>query len=281
MNNLFKYVKKPALYEKSSFNFWDDLTISKHLLQAHLDPDIEAASRSHSFIEQSVEFIANQFPKSIYPTILDLGCGPGLYAQKLAKEGYQVTGVDFSKRSIAYAKQQAKMENLAINYKYLDYLTLDIENEFDVVLMIYCDYAVLSDGDRKRLLQLVSKALKKDGVFLFDVFTANEFNQRKVSRLWEYENEGGFWSEEPYLCLEAFWEYDNDVKLEQYTIIKENNDIEVVRNWFKVFDLQTIENELIQQNFVVVNAFANVLGESINKESKTLCMLAKKGEQHV
>ncbi|HOJ15222.1 MAG TPA: class I SAM-dependent methyltransferase, partial [Deltaproteobacteria bacterium] len=37
--------------------------------------------------------------------ILDLGCGPGLYTKRLSDAGYDVTGMDYSRRSIAYAKE--------------------------------------------------------------------------------------------------------------------------------------------------------------------------------
>ena len=42
--------------------------------------------------------------------ILDLGCGPGLYAELLAKKGHSITGVDFSENSIQYAIRQQKRQ---------------------------------------------------------------------------------------------------------------------------------------------------------------------------
>jgi hypothetical protein len=50
---LYKYAQKPALFEKNTASLWDDDHISKSMLEAHLDPDLEAASRKHSFIENS------------------------------------------------------------------------------------------------------------------------------------------------------------------------------------------------------------------------------------
>ncbi|WP_411681994.1 hypothetical protein [Clostridium thailandense] len=46
LNELFKYLKKPELYAESSKEFWNDEHISKKLLEAHLDPNFEGASRS-------------------------------------------------------------------------------------------------------------------------------------------------------------------------------------------------------------------------------------------
>ena len=39
--------------------------------------------------------------------IADFGCGPGLYAQRLARAGLNVTGIDFSANSLQYAREVA------------------------------------------------------------------------------------------------------------------------------------------------------------------------------
>jgi 2-polyprenyl-3-methyl-5-hydroxy-6-metoxy-1,4-benzoquinol methylase len=74
------------------------------MLEAHLNPDWDVASRKHSYINRSVKWLSGVIPAN--GEILDLGCGPGLYAKILSGMWYDVTGVDFSKRSIAYAKSQ-------------------------------------------------------------------------------------------------------------------------------------------------------------------------------
>ncbi len=51
-----------------------------------------------------------------YPLLFDIGCGPGIYAEKFARQGYYVTGIDFSKRSIDYAKNSALKQGLDISY---------------------------------------------------------------------------------------------------------------------------------------------------------------------
>lgn len=45
-NKLLSYIKdKPNVYEESSSAFWDDEHISKHMLEAHLTPNFDGASR--------------------------------------------------------------------------------------------------------------------------------------------------------------------------------------------------------------------------------------------
>lgn len=48
---LLKFLKsRPTEYAESTDKFWDDEHISKYMLEAHLNPNIEAASRQHAFI---------------------------------------------------------------------------------------------------------------------------------------------------------------------------------------------------------------------------------------
>ena len=56
--------------------------------------------KQSSSIDRSVEWIASRFNIDRDSTIVDFGCGPGLYTPRLAKRGANVTGIDFSGRSI-------------------------------------------------------------------------------------------------------------------------------------------------------------------------------------
>ena len=48
MKELLKYAMRPDLYEKGSAVMWTDPYISKQLLQIHLNPDMDLASRKYS-----------------------------------------------------------------------------------------------------------------------------------------------------------------------------------------------------------------------------------------
>ena len=114
--DLITMLEKPPLYTKTTIPFWDDEHISKQMLKSHLDPNYEGASRKLQFIEKSVLWIKEIVPASRYRQLIDIGCGPGIYAERFAQEGYRVTGVDFSRRSIDYAMSSAKAKNVDISY---------------------------------------------------------------------------------------------------------------------------------------------------------------------
>ena len=273
---IMKYLKGiPVEYTPSSKKFWDDEHISKFMLEAHINPDTESASRNHRFIEKSVEWITSLIPDMKGKKILDLGCGPGIYAEKFYEKGFEVTGIDFSKRSIEYAVNSAAEKNMKIKYKYMNYLEIDYENEFDMAVLIYCDFGVLSPEERKILLDKICKALKSGGILILDVFTEVFFREFEEKVEITYADRG-FWSEIPYSCIQRNKIYkDTLTSLEQYIIITEN-DCECYNIWNHIFDKESISMELRTGGFSKFRFFNNVAGEKESQNNSTLCIYTEK-----
>lgn len=82
LSKIEKYIEKPALYAPSTAAFWADSHISKGMLEAHLNKELDSATRNHSFVRRSAQWISELAPVSQYPRLLDLGCGPGIYAEQ-------------------------------------------------------------------------------------------------------------------------------------------------------------------------------------------------------
>ena len=83
---------------------WNDPEFSKRMLREHLSQEHDAASRRFEIIDKHVSWIHNHILNGNPTRILDLGCGPGLYTNRLARLGHQCVGIDFSPASIAYAR---------------------------------------------------------------------------------------------------------------------------------------------------------------------------------
>ncbi len=272
MKQVFQHLKKPPLYSPSTSAFWDDAHISKGMLEAHLHPTWDAASRSHAFIDRSVEWIARVAPPENYPRLLDLGCGPGLYAGRFHRKGYQVTGVDFSRRSIAYAKEQ----DPDIDFFYQNYLEMNYEGAYDLVTLIFCDYSVLSDENRATLMERIYRALKPGGKLVFDVFTHRHFEDCDELKTWGLQEQGGFWKPGPYLHLESHDIYSEDVRLDQHVICDEQGQVDVIRNWFRSFTPESLLEETRAVGFASHEFYGDVSGTPYTQSSKTLCFIVEK-----
>lgn len=251
--------QKPKVYEKGDAIMWTDKHISEQLLGYHLNPEVDAASRTSDSINDTIEFIL-KFCHASPMDILDLGCGPGIYSEKLTEKGHNVTGVDFSKNSISYAKAQAVKKGLRINYVCQDYLDLDYESQFDLVILIYTDFGVLLPAERKVLLDAIFKALKPNGTFVFDVLNDRNIQQKFLEqKTWSFEN-SGFWKPRPYLELTNGFKYPKEkVFLKQHTIIDETGGIVNYRFWTHYFSTSDIVELLTAHNFAMTEHFERVL----------------------
>jgi len=289
-NELQKYLVKPELYapgtrvclgtacrdgaamnsQTHSTKFWDDEHISRGMLEAHLDPDWDAATRKHEFVDKSVKWISEIAPPSGYNLLLDLGCGPGLYAERFSNAGYSVTGVDLSKRSIEYAKEQTLLNESGIEYRCQDYLTLDYADQFDVITLIYCDYAVLSDTNRQLLVRIIHRALKPGGKFIFDVFTPCKRNAE--SHTWGYFANGGFWCEKPHICLESVYQYDDADRTElSQSIVLTEEALHVYNIWDHYFTKEALLSEIQPIGFNACDFYGDVAGKEYSDSGEAIC----------
>ncbi len=273
---LNRFLNKPQLYSPGTNLFWKEQHISQYVLDAHLDPGIDKASRSPEFIDKSVAWITSIAPPSKFRHLLDLGCGPGLYAQRFSNAGYEVTGIDFSKRSLEYAKKQTVAGGNKINYIHQDYLTIDYTCHFDVITLIYCDFGVLSAGDRAILANKIYKGLKPGGKFILDVFTPAEHSGRQEVRNWNYRSGGGFWNKQPYLSLDSFYRYDEDNTVLNQTIVINQNSIECYNLWEHCFTKDELSAEIQTAGFTQYELYGDVSGKKYDRQGNIICAVFTK-----
>jgi SAM-dependent methyltransferase len=267
---------RPPLFAPGEALFWDDPHISQQMLAAHLDPATEAASRPPDVIDRTVNWLIEVLPLKPGDAVLDLGCGPGLYSERLARRGLRVTGIDYSRRSIDYARQVAAEHGLSIDYRYQNYLTLDEEPQYDAVLLIYGDLCVLSPEKRDALLDRVHRALKPGGQFVFDVTTRHLRTRAGRKNGW-YVAESGFWKPGPHLVLEQGFDYpEHDTYLDQYIVIEADGRLSVYRNWFLDYSPQTITPVLEARGFVVRGVWGDLTGLPYTPGSEWIGLVAQK-----
>jgi SAM-dependent methyltransferase len=270
---LNKYCAKPPFFEPGEPHFWDDPHIATQMLEAHLDPTNDAASFRPEIREKIVRWIPHQADLKPGDSLLDLGCGPGLYCKAFAELGLKVTGMDMSENSLNYAREHDSKST----YIHQNYLTLDLENQFDVVTLISRDFCVLSPEKASRFLQNVHRALKPSGCFIFDV-TSKVYHD-KISRQPRYyiAREGGFWKSTPHLTLMQAYDYlDHDTMVEQFVVIEDNGTVTVYRNWFHYYSAETITPLLEEHGFLVEGVYSDLTGSPYSDDAEFPGFVAQK-----
>lgn len=276
ISQLIDLQEKPAPFTPGEPLFWNDPHISKQMLDVHLNPDVDAASRKSVTIDCIVEWLTKSLRLQTGASLLDLGCGPGLYTSRFARAGFRVTGVDYSRRSIDYATSYASDNNLNITYRYQNYLELDDENLYDAAFLIYGDFCPLSPEQRKRLLQNVSRALKPNGKFVLDV-TTRECRKKYGNQNHWYAANSGFWKPGPHLVLEEGFDYpEQSLWLDQFTVIEADGKVSVYRNWFQDYTPETITAELTENNFKVESLWGDLTGQPNTPDSEWIGVVTQK-----
>lgn len=108
--------------------------------------------------------IKKQLPCDKNLRILDVGCGAGFFSVLLAKEGYQVTGVDLTPDMIENARILAAEEKTACDFLVMDAENLSFADEsFDVVISRNLTWTL---PDVKSAYREWVRVLKKGGVLL-------------------------------------------------------------------------------------------------------------------
>ncbi|AKB28576.1 hypothetical protein MSSIT_1857 [Methanosarcina siciliae T4/M] len=274
--SIFSHTSKPRLFEPGEPEFWNDPHISKSMLEAHLDQNHDGASRKTAEIEKTVHHLTGSGFLKTGDRVLDPGCGPGLYSSRLCMEGVQVTGIDISRRSIDYARNLAEKEQLDIDYVCTDYFDIEYEETFDVVLQIYGEICTFSEEKLDLLLNLIRRALKDEGIFIFDVSTRALRMREGLKNRW-YVSEDGFWRPGKHLVLEEGFDYpENDTRMNQYIIADEDGAVKTYRLWIHDYSLETISLALEQSGFEVEQVWNSLSGETYGEGGDWIAIAARK-----
>jgi SAM-dependent methyltransferase len=259
------------LFQKSANILWTDEHISKSMLAFHLDESNDAASRKKENRTKIINFINGIVqPNS---NIIDLGCGPGLYAHELGVLGHKVLGIDFNRKSVNYAKKNKSIKDY-IDFKYANYLTDEISGKYNAAIMIYYDFGVLIPDEQILLLEKLHIILQNDGLFIFDMYGTKDALNVNQNKNWYISDGRDFWSDEPYILMEEtkIFEYEKRAG-KRYILVNQNNGtIKEFIVWEQYYDEASIIKLMSQNGFDIVETNSSLM----NDNGKTLFIIAKK-----
>ena len=132
------------------------------------------------------------------PKVLDLCCGVGRISCELARMGFSVTGVDITECFINTAKEDAKYENLNIEFIIKDARDFMRPLYFDTIVNLYISFGYFAERkDDLKMLRNVYESLKDNGSFIIetlgkeivvrDFIEAEWFERDDYTVLTEYE----------------------------------------------------------------------------------------------
>jgi SAM-dependent methyltransferase len=273
---LARLADRPPLFALHEAPFWDDPHIAGQMLAAHLDPATDAASRRPATIDRTVAWLVAHLGLRPGAALLDLGCGPGLYAARFARRGLAVTGVDLSPIAIDHGRRAAAAARLAIDYRCLDYLALADVAAFDAAVLIYWDFGVLPDAARDALLRRVRRALRPGGAFAFDVTTPARPTPPDGATAWAAHS-GGFWRPGPHLELTTWHRYpEAAADLRQALIVEPDGRTTVYRVWNRAYTPAMIAPVLLAAGFELESCWTDLAGAPYADDPESHGVVARK-----
>lgn len=140
--------------------------------------------------KRQVSFLIKNLRLKKTQEILDLACGFGRHAIPLAKAGYKITGVDYSKYLLARAKIEAKKAGARVKFARKDMRSLGFKNKFDVIYAMFTAFGYFADEkDNEKALKSMARSLKPGGKFLLDLNNIIEVITR-VNKLHKKKSDG-------------------------------------------------------------------------------------------
>jgi SAM-dependent methyltransferase len=205
-----RFVVPPEPWAEGRTIPWEDPAFSRRMLAAHLDQSHDAASRRSEVIEKHIAFIERVALAKPGSRVLDLGCGPGLYTQRLAEAGHDCFGIDLGPASIEYAIKQATAVADRCRYALGDLRAADFGAGYDLVMFLFGDFNPFPRDQALDILRRCNVALDPDGRVLLEVHSFDAVRERGLAPARWSAVESGRFSDKPHLRLEqSFWLADS------------------------------------------------------------------------
>jgi SAM-dependent methyltransferase len=224
--NLMEIVNRPGPPEPWSEGDnipWNEPGFSSRMLKEHLSQDHDMASRRLATIDRHVAWVhATLLGGQPGARILDLGCGPGLYGERLSLLGHHYTGIDFSPASVEFARSTAENRALSCTYLLGDLREMEYDpaGSYDLAMQIFGEINVFRPSHARTILNKVFTALKPGGYLLLEASTEESLRRQGPADASWFTSVGGLFSAHPHLVLEeTFWEDQRKTLTSRYYVI--------------------------------------------------------------
>ncbi len=110
--------------------------------------------------------------------ILDIGCGAGRHMLGLAKQGYQMTGVDRSPEMVAYVEAEAKKARVDVTVSVGDLRRLTLAGTYAAAFCFMDTFRFLITNEEiVKHLKTVAGLLTARGLYLLDFWVPSKWDQ--------------------------------------------------------------------------------------------------------
>lgn len=233
---------------------WHDAEFSQRMLREHLDQRHDHASRRLQTIDAHVEWLFDSLLGGSPGSVLDLGCGPGLYCERLAARGCRCLGVDISPASIEYATRTAAERGIDCTYVCDDVTDADLGCGHDLAMLLFGELNTFPRPAIAELLRRVWAALRPGGTLALEVHTYESVAREGRAPSGWWTSEGGLFSPGPHIVLhEQRWiEETATTASRSFVLAAGTGDVEVYSESLSAYTNDEYQELLHQSGFARV-----------------------------
>jgi SAM-dependent methyltransferase len=258
---------------------WHDPQFGRRTLDEHLDESHGAASRTSSERFLQTDWLWAKLGLTAGCHILDVTCGPGLYAVELARRGCKVTGIDINPAAIDYARELAVSEGVADR---CTFIRKDIREmsfapaQFDAAIFLYEQLAVYSIPEARYLLNLITPLLKSGARMGLELLNQEHVDKKDGS--WWFTDDTGLWGDGPFVHLgERIWNEVQQAAIERYHIIHlETGELQQYTLFDQTYAVERMTAMLTAAGFTAVEHYLNWAGLPLYDANEWVVYIAEK-----
>ena len=224
-----------------------------------------------------LQFYKRWLPKSKNARILELCCGTGRLTLPIAKDGYDISGVDYTSSMLNQAKIKASEAGLEVRFIEADIRALDLREKYDFIFIPFNSIHYLYENeDLFKAFSIVKNHLKEGGLFLLDCFNPNmqyivegEKEQREIAT---YTTDDG-----RKVSIKQTMHYENKTQINRikwhYFI---NGEFDSVQDLdMRMFFPQELDSYLKWFGFTIVHKFGNFDEKTFRDNSEKQIFVCK------
>ena len=254
---IYRRPEPPPLWSGGGNLPWNDPAFSARMLREHLDESHGAASRRAAERAAQLDWLWRQLALASGSRVLDLTCGPGLYAVPLAERGAHVTGVDFAPAAVAHAHELAATAGVAERCVFVEADVRAYEPEpgaYDAALFLYGQLAVFPRDEAAALLHKAAAALRPGGRLVVELLDPARVDKKHSA--WWFTDDKGLWGERPFLHLgERRWNAAERTSVERYYILHlESGAMDEIVLCDQTYEIEEMESLLRAAGFSAVDS---------------------------
>lgn len=212
--------------------------------------------------EKNANFISKELKKFKVKSVLELGCGSGLYLFPLKRNGFNVEGLDISKKMLDVVRKRSK----SIKLYQQDMSKFNTKKKYDAILILNSGLVLLPNySSIEKTIKKCQENLNEKGILIIDIPNyEKEIKETNFTQSYEkYKIPNGKMD-----VIFRSYKKKNKWVAEWYGLVKQKNKFTQFKEYYEelICNQEKIEEILKKNKFKTLKVFGSRKGGKFNSK---------------